>query len=285
MRMLRSFLVVVLVALSTLTANAQATLVVDSAFAPSLNRIATFAVFLPAGYQPSNHYPVLYLLHGLGGSWRDWSSRSRVLTHSLPYGIVVVMPDAGASWYVNARNTKDDRFEDYVTQDLPRSISSKYSIDTGRTAIAGYSMGGYGAVMLALRHPSQYRFAGSLSGAIIFPNGAESLRASSSKSNIENFTRVFGGHRGEFYDQHDIMALALSRSTVVKPYFYFAAGIQDDFKEFLPAHRTLMDSLRVHGIAYEYHELPGKHNWEFWDREVQPLLKRVQEVFERGKTN
>jgi putative tributyrin esterase len=285
MNILRMLLVLALCVLPAFVAQAQTTLVVDSAFAPSLNRTARFAVLLPAGYQPSNRYPVLYLLHGLGGSYRDWISSSKLAAHALPYNILIVMPDAGASWYVNAVNTQDDRFEDYITQDLPSTVSSKYSIDSGSAAIAGYSMGGYGAVMLALRHPQLYRLAGSLSGAIIIPNRAEPLRASSSKANIDNFIRVFGDKSGGFYDQHDILLLAMSRATEKTPYLFFAAGIQDDFATFLPAHRELMDSLRVHGMAYEYHELPGKHNWDFWDREVQPLLKRVVEVFEKGKTN
>jgi putative tributyrin esterase len=282
MNTLRMILVLALCALPAFFAQTQTTLVVDSAFAPSLNRTARFAVLLPAGYQPSNRFSVLYLLHGLGGSYRDWISNSKLIAHALPYNILIVMPDAGASWYVNAVNTQDDRFEDYITQDLPSTVSSKYSIDGESAAIAGYSMGGYGAVMLALRHPQLYRLAGSLSGAIMIPNGAEPLRASSSKINIDNFNRVFGDKPGEFYDQHDIMLLAMSRAAGKNPYLYFAAGIQDDFKTFLPAHRALMDSLRVHDMGYEYHELPGKHNWQFWDREVQPLLKRVVEILSKN---
>jgi putative tributyrin esterase len=282
MNTLRMLLVFALCALPAFGSQAQTTLVVDSAFAPSLSRTARFAVLLPAGYQSSNRYPVLYLLHGLGGSYRDWTTNSKLITHALPYNILIVMPDAGASWYVNAVNTQDDRFEDYITQDLPSTVSSKYSIDSGSAAIAGYSMGGYGAVMLALRHPRLYRLAGSLSGAIIIPNGAEPLRASSSKTNIDNFNRVFGDKPGEFYDQHDIMLLATSSAPPHIPYLYFAAGIQDDFKTFLPAHRALMDSLRVHGMGYEYHELPGKHNWQFWDREVQPLLKKAAEILSKN---
>ena len=274
------FMSVVLNVLIVSVSLSQTTVVIDSAFAPSLNRVTKFAVLLPSGYQPSERYPVLYLLHGLNGTCREWSTRSKLGIHALPYRMVIIMPDAGSSWYVNAKMAERARFEDFIVQDLPRIVASKYGIDTARTAIAGYSMGGYGAIMLALRHPSRYRIAGSLSGAINFPNGAEPMRATASKANIEDFTRAFGSEPGDFYDRHDILLLAMASRRENLPYLYFSTGIQDGFESFLPAHRILTDSLRAHGLAYEYHELPGKHDWAFWDREVQPLLKRVQEVFD-----
>jgi S-formylglutathione hydrolase FrmB len=272
-----------LLALIISISDAQTTLVVDSAFAPSLNRMTTFAVLLPAGYQSSEQYPVLYLLHGLGGHYSNWTQRTNLAAYALPYRLLVVMPDAGSSWYVNARNTPEDRYEDFIVEDLPRIVGAKYLLDSSRVGIAGLSMGGYGAAMLALRHPSQYRIAGSLSGAVIIPNAAESLRANSAKRDIDNFNRVFGDTPGEFYDEHDVLKLAVASTPAKAPYLYLAAGIQDEFSTLLAGHRTLADTLRVHGFAYEYHELPGKHNWAFWAQEVQPLLKRIMEVFDETK--
>jgi putative tributyrin esterase len=175
---------------------------------------------------------------------------------------------------------ESERFEDYIVEDLPRIVGSKYNVDTGRTAIAGYSMGGYGAIMLALRHPGRYRFAGSVSGAINLPHNAESFRAGANQASKESFIRAFGSEPGEFFDRHDILLLAMKSRRGAMPYLYFSTGVQDGYSSFLPAHRILTDSLRAHEMAYEYHELPGKHNWAFWDLEIRPLMKRVQEVFE-----
>ena len=62
------------------------------------------------------------------------------------------------------------------------------------------------------------------------------------------------------------------------PYIYLSIGTQDGYRDFLPAHRELTDLLRAHGIPYEYHELPGEHNWYFWDQEIRPLLQRLQDI-------
>ncbi len=286
MKMTRTLLIAL--ALTTLlvpVSLSQSSVIVDSAFAPSLNRWTKFTVLLPSGYRPSDRSPVIYLLHGLNGSFKEWSARTNLRTYALAYRMVIVMPDAGASWYVNARSAGHDRFEDFVVYDLPRIVASKYGIDTGRAAIAGYSMGGYGAIMLALRHPHQFRFAGSLSGAIDFPRGAESYRAGASPQNVKVFQEVFGKDPDWFYDEHDILQLATLAEREELPYLYFAAGIQDGFATFLPAHRKLMDLLRARDIAYEYHETPGKHDWAFWDREVQPLLRKAGEVLGATKPN
>jgi enterochelin esterase-like enzyme len=57
-----------------------------------------------------------------------------------------------------------------------------------------------------------------------------------------------------------------------------AIGIEDGYRRFLPAHRAFTDLLRTYGAAYEYHETPGGHNWQFWDREILPLIVRMREV-------
>ena len=77
------------------------------------------------------------------------------------------MPDAGNSWYTNSVSQADDRFEDYVVKDLVQEIDHKYHTIPARQgrAVAGLSMGGYGAIKFALKYPEQYFFVGSLSGA------------------------------------------------------------------------------------------------------------------------
>ena len=62
------------------------------------------------------------------------------------------------------------------------------------------------------------------------------------------------------------------------PYIYMAMGTQDAYRSFLSANRALTDLLRGAGMVYEYHETPGGHSWQYWDTEIQPLLKRMREV-------
>jgi len=262
-----------------LTAHSQTIVRLDSSYVPSLGRIMKSVVFLPAGYDGTRQYPVLYLLHGLWGSYTDWRSRTRLSTYAAGCSLIIVMPDGENSWYVNALNDPRGRFEDYIVHDLPAAIARSYRIDTARAAIAGLSMGGYGALMLAMRHPERYVFAGGLSSYITVPVEIPAGPKRTATAIVhESLPRVFGPDSTSFYPDRDLFELYRRTSPERLPYLYFAAGIEDGYSQLLSAHRELTDSLRGRSIAYEYHELPGRHSWEFWDREIQPLLRRLIEI-------
>ena len=111
-------------------------------------------------------YPVLYLLHGLTGDYKDWSTRTNLAEYSKTVPVIIVMPDAGNSWYTNAADGTS-KFEDYIATELPADVVQKYRTINSRhgRAIAGLSMGGYGALKLALKRPAQFSVVGSFSGA------------------------------------------------------------------------------------------------------------------------
>ena len=186
------------------------------------------------------------------------------------------MPDGENSWYVNSFADSQARFEDYMVGDLLVYVRTHYSVDTTRQAIAGLSMGGYGAMMLALKHPGMFRFAGSLSGALTFPRfPGDSAIQPTSGAIRRSLDSAFGRPPQGTYDIFELYKTAPRDSSL---YLYFVMGTQDGFKGFLPAHRMFTDSLRAAKIPYEYHELPGSHNWQFWNREIQPLLRRMREI-------
>jgi putative tributyrin esterase len=275
----RKTVVAVFLTFGSLAAVSQTSVRVDSSYAPSLGRAMRTVVFLPSAYDGNRHYPVLYLLHGLWGSYTDWSSRTRLSTYAAACSLIIVMPDGENSWYVNALNDPGGRFEDFIVHDLPVSIARSYRIDTARAAIAGLSMGGYGALMLAMRHPDRYFFAGGLSGYITAPAEIPAGPKRSASALVhESLPRVFGPDSSAFYADHDLLGLLQRTPPERMPYLYLAAGIHDGYRQLLSAHRELTDSLRGRSIAYEYHELPGGHTWIFWDREIQPLLRRLMEV-------
>jgi S-formylglutathione hydrolase FrmB len=251
---------------------------VDSFYMPSLGRTKKISILLPAKYDQKNHYPVLYLLHGYSGGHDDWLTRTRLKEYTQNFPLIIVMPDAENSWYVNSVEEPNDRFEDYMVKDLPHYIQKLYSVDTTKQAIAGLSMGGYGALMLALRHPSLYKFAGSLSGAISYPRGMNDTSRPAERSLYPSLRRAFGGKPNGFRNAHDIFFLYRQTPKDLLPYIYMVMGTQDAYRNFLPAHRAFTDLLRTYGAAYEYHEMPGGHSWQFWDREIQPLLMRMREV-------
>jgi S-formylglutathione hydrolase FrmB len=259
-------------------ALAQPIVRVDSFFMPSLGRTKKLSVLLPSKYDPTKRYPVLYLLHGHTGGYDDWGTRTKLRDYVKDVPMIVVMPDAENSWYVNSFTEPNEQFEDYLVNDIPHYVQTMYSIDTTRQGIAGLSMGGYGALMLGLRHPAKYGFVGSLSGAITFPRGMNDTTHLAERSLQPSLKRAFGEKTNGFRNGHDIFLLYRQTSKDSLPYIYMVIGIQDGYRTFLPAHRAFTDLLRTYGAGYEYHETPGGHNWQFWDKEIRPLILRMREV-------
>jgi len=133
----------------------------------SLRREVPYRVFLPDKLQAGEKLPVVYLLHGRGADYRDWSDNSDISKYALR-GLIMVMPEGNSSFYINAARVPQDRYEDYLVHDLIADVEARFPAKTGRAsrAVVGISMGGFGAVWMALRHPEMFAFAGGLSGAL-----------------------------------------------------------------------------------------------------------------------
>jgi putative tributyrin esterase len=247
--------------------------------APNANAMKEYTILLPPRYAEGERLPVLYLLHGYRGNHRNWVTRTGLRTYVEQYDLIVVMPDGENSWYVNSAGSPSSRFEDYIVYDLARHVAAEFNADTTRQAIAGLSMGGYGAVMLAWRHPQRYMFAGSLSGALSVPReiGGRSLDEALGRLE-QSLLHAFGDPDHPNRVDYDLFQLFRKTRVDSLPYTYFAIGTMDVFRSFLPRHRELTDSLRAYGAQYEYHENPGMHNWQYWNRELQPMLLRMKEI-------
>ena len=265
--------------LNSAAALAETIAVTDSFFVPSLDSVKKLIVLLPSGYDASKRYPALYLLHGLTGSFVDWTTRTSISKYVADLPLIVVMPDADDSWYVNSVTDPRGRYEDYIAIDLLRFIQQKYSVDTARQAIAGLSMGGYGSLLVAMKHPNKFRFAGSLSGVLAMPGDVEEYKKKPSFSWVlPSLEKAYGEKRSTFPPGDDVFTVYKEAEPGTLPYIYMAVGIQDGLESILLRNRALADSLRAAGAWYEYREVPGKHDWKFWDREIQPVLKRIREV-------
>src|SRR5579863_1700006 len=123
----------------------------------ALNRDMPYRVVLPANVVPGQKLPVVYLLHGGGGDFHDWTNDSDV-AHFADQGLILVMPEGSSSYYVNAAERPQDRFEDYIVKDLLGEVETRFPAAVGRSnrAIIGNSMGGFGAVNLSLKHPDLF---------------------------------------------------------------------------------------------------------------------------------
>ena len=259
-------------------------------YSASVHDTMRIVILLPTNYDHTRSYPVLFLLHGYGGNEKDWTAKTKLESYTADLPMIIVMPEGKNSWYVNSETDPNSRYEDYIMHDLPEYVNLNYPIDTMREAIAGLSMGGYGALVLALRHPDRFMFAGDLSGALTIPGVVDSVLAHPNKPApdqqdpiLPSIIKAFGKDNKRFRDDHNLFVLVKRDRSERLPYIFCAVGIQDGYRGFLPAHRVFTDMLRKYGKLYEYHEVPGVHNWRFWNEEIQPLLARMAIVMKLVK--
>lgn len=237
----------------------------------SLPAARNAVVVLPGGYHASaRRYPVLYLLHGHDGAHWNWMRRTNLLAYTARLPLIVVLPDAGNSWYTNSAARPDERFEDYVARDVPAFIDQNFRTLNYREAryVAGLSMGGYGAMKLGLKYPGRFSLAGSFSGA---PRAVENTASSTVQD-------AFGPAGSAARAENDLLALARDARGVENVYFYVDCGTGDDL---LASNRLFVQALQARPLSYEYHELPGTHGWEFWDRRLPVFLRLVEERITR----
>jgi putative tributyrin esterase len=281
----------------------------DAFFAPSLGVQKHFMVYLPPSYEtnPSKRYPVAYYLHGLSGTETDWLSRAGIdavadslIGAGLPE-MIIVMPDGDDSWYASpdvptpyetCRDSirsespergcvKSARYAEYIARDLVAYVDGHYRTraDRAHRGIGGLSMGGYGAVKLALQFPDVFAAAASHSGVLsprlIGPNPFS--MPPQYAANADTLLRLklplptlFGRNLSLWADNDPlILAAQLRKSGGPIPAIYMDVGSADPI---LHENQAFDFELRRLGIAHEYHEYAGTHNWRFWSTHVPESL-------------
>ena len=241
-----------------------------------IGKALPYNVILPSAYQtsPRSRYPVLYLLHGFSGHYSDWVTRTNLADYAAEYRMIVVTPEGNDSWYTDSAGVATDRYESYILQELIPDVDKRFrTIQTryGR-GIAGLSMGGYGALKFGLKYPDQFVFAGSLSGALAVASRTEEDLKGQTAIRDSVFS-VFGPVGSETRKRNDIYEITrgLNAARVAAlPYFYLDCGNEDFLVDMNQKFATL---LREKKIPHEYRELPGNHNWEYWDQQVREVLK------------
>jgi putative tributyrin esterase len=238
----------------------------------ALNRDMQYRVVLPSSLAPAQRLPVVYLLHGGGGGFRDWSNDSDVARFA-ESGLLLVMPEGGSSYYTNAVDPPQDRYEDYIVRDLISDVESKFPVATGRSnrAIVGVSMGGFGALTLALRHPDLFIFAGGLSSAIDAPRRAFSIKR---LQQSRHYNSIFGPSGSPTRRDNDPFALVRTASSDATPYFFLTCGEQEGL---LPANREFATLLAARHFRFEFHTVPGGHDWNQWNAWLPTLFRSLNE--------
>jgi S-formylglutathione hydrolase FrmB len=261
---------------------------IDSLDIPSTAMHKTYkaAVVLPASYAKSKAtYPVLYLLHGGFGHYRDWIDKTpdkQLLYHLADlYNLIIVLPEGEIfSYYIDSPVDKGSQFESYIVKDVVSKIDDTYRTNRSSKArtISGLSMGGYGALYLSARHPDVFCAAGSMSGAL----NPDMLGWKLPPEMATNIKKAFGAIMGPIesvdYSIYSVIAMAdAMKKNDTK--LIFDCGV-DDF--LIEANRELHRRLLFNQTPHDYAERPGGHSWDYWQN---ALPHHVLFFYEVLKTN
>ncbi|HKG60195.1 MAG TPA: alpha/beta hydrolase family protein [Pyrinomonadaceae bacterium] len=240
-----------------------------------INTTLPYNVILPADYQTSRatRYPVLYLLHGLTGHYDDWVARTNIADYAADYRMIVIMPEANDSWYTDSAIVATDKYETYILKELIPDVQQRYRTIEARygRAIAGLSMGGYGAIKFGLKSPAMFVFAASMSGAVGVTRLADKEIPDSWRESMKHFGAA-GNETRNVNDLFEILRKLTAARVASLPYFYFDCGTEDSPLIF-PYNRELAALMFDKKIPHEFRELPGDHSWAYWDQQVQEILK------------
>ncbi|MFO0811362.1 MAG: alpha/beta hydrolase-fold protein [Gemmataceae bacterium] len=305
-RLTRFVALAVVATLLPSTAPAQSPVKTVTFDSPSVGRTMKYNIVLPAKYeQTTDRYPVLYLLHGYSGNYNNWG-RMGVPRSAHLYDLIVVMPDGGNSWYVNWAKSEEgqkNNWEDAIVKDLVGHVDATYRTIAKREgrAINGLSMGGYGGLMLGLKHPDMFCSIGSHSGALSYAkqvgdrlkNGQELSRP----KNQPSTTPVPGIDIAGFSSQaertpkgtpfataddcatYDPFQLVLKTPREKLPHIYLDCGTEDRLIE---SQRAFVKLLTENKIAFISGESSGGHNSPYWTREVGNSMAVQYAVIQRN---
>lgn len=243
-------------------------------------------VYVPDDFEthPEKQYPVLYLLHGLYGTNKDWTERghvedvmARVLRSGEAVQMVIIMPDAGGNDPMVQQNgyfnLEGWEYENFFFNEMMPALEAKYRCigDKAHRAIAGLSMGGGGTASYAQRHPELFcaaycmsAYFGERQGVEIDAQGKVLLwRKSAQKLNCIEFV--------ENADEATVAAL--------KTVDWFIDCGDDDFL-ILP-NMEMIKALKQKGIPCECRMRDGSHDWEYWHSALYTALPRFSRIFSR----
>lgn len=221
-------------------------------------------VIKPDIYDSQRSFPVVYLLHGHSGTYKDWIEKvPEIMDHADKLGIIIVCPDGNFnSWYFDSPADAEIKYETYISKELVSWIDKHYNTiasPKGR-AITGLSMGGHGALYLAFKHQNVFGAAGSMSGGVDlrpFPDNWE-------------ISEKLGPYTvyPERWKEHSVINLV----HLLRPHglhLIIDCGI-DDF--FYAVNMNLHEKLLKKNIPHDFISRPGGHTWEYWDNSIRYQL-------------
>lgn len=258
----------------------------------TLGKDVEYNIYLPSDYETSTRrYPVLYLLHGYTDdetAWTQFGEANRIADQLLQSGeitpMIIVMPDAGVSWYVNSADGKV-MYEDFFVKELIPHIDATYRTRSSREfrAVAGLSMGGHGSLIMAMKHPDMFVAAAPLSAGILTEDEIVAMPD-------ENWDTVFGPPYGKGLKAKERLTEHLFQNWILKIVetanadelkkvkYYIDCGDGDFLiKGNMALHAAMIDKK----VPHEFRVRDGEHNWDYWRTALPDVFKFVTESFHR----
>ena len=240
----------------------------------AMNKSTQCVVIKPNGYDenPTDRYVTVYVLHGYSGNYSDWVKKApNVKALADQYDILVICPDGAKSWYFDSPVDNNMRYETHIIQEVIPFIDKNYRTLNTRDsrAITGLSMGGHGALFLALNYPELFAAAGSMSGGVDLTPFPGNWEIADRLGKYDDQPAV--------WEQHSVinrMHLASGKPMA----FMIDCGV-DDF--FLQVNRALHERMLYLNIPHHYIERPGAHNWEYWQEAVAYQVLFFHRVFSK----
>lgn len=236
-----------------------------------LDRAKRITVLSPdVALAPEAEVPVLYLLHGFGGSRETWLSRTQLLEHVQDTRLTVVLPESGRRWFIN--DFRGFRYEDYLLEEVVPFVDDAYTNGADRRlrAIGGFSMGGAAALMQALLHPTVFSVvlshAGAFEGPLREGDPYAHLRDGRDFAipSVEVHERVWGPVGSAVRNHYNPHNLAARLADGPRPVVYADVG-RDDHQRIVGMNHRMVDTLRHKNIDTHFFERPGGHDFAFLD--------------------
>ena len=243
-------------------------------YSAAMQREIPAVIMTPDSYaRDTARYPTVYLLHGYSGDYQTWYRKAPELLALVDqHQAIIVCPDGGYnSWYLDSPLQDSSQYETHVAQEIIAFVDTTYRTIAERTgrAITGLSMGGHGALFLALRHPDTFGAAGSMSGGVDLTYDTDAWEISEKLGPYEEHLL-----RWDSLSVVNLVALQPPDSLTMiidcgTDDFFFAINQQ--------LHRTLLKQT----IAHDYIVRPGRHQWEYWNEAVLYQLLFFAEYFDQ----
>lgn len=245
-------------------------------------RDLAYRVIVPSGYSEAanaqTRFPVIYLLHGLTGNFANWTDRTKLAEYVAEKNVIIVTPEGEDGWYTDGATNANDKYESYIIKELIPEIDKKFRTvaDRKNRAIAGLSMGGYGALKFGMKYPEMFSLAGSFSGAL----GAATFPSTGPNNGLmKSLNIIFGPMDSDTRKANDVFKM-IRETTPEKikalPFLYIDCGTEDFLFQ---NNRDFIDLLVEKQVPHEFRQLPGGHDWKYWDKQVQEFLRVADRIF------